>query len=242
MTRPTLRFSSTPSLFAALAAALLLLAGCAAPSYLVRVDAINDPASAPALRTYTLASGSKDLDPATLQFREASALLRNALNRRGYTEAPLPADAALNITIAYGIGQPETRTVTFSTPVYAELGGGRVQTVTKTTDATGKTSTSTQTRIIPGRYERVGNDVTTSTYTLYPKHLALSAREANSLTASTPEIWNVTAYYQSASPDLRGDLPILVTAIEPSIGENTGRVINVRIIEQEGRLVREPAK
>lgn len=222
--------------------ALLLLAGCAAPSHLVRVDAINDPASTLALRTYTIASGSKDLNAASLQFREASALLRSALARRGYTEVPSTGDAALLITLAYGIGQPETRTVTHSTPVYAELGGGRVQTVTKTTDAAGKTSTTTQTRIVPGRYERVGNDVTTSTYTLYPKHLALSAREAGGLTANTPEVWSATAYYQSASPDLRGDLTILMTALEPYLGENTGRVINVKIVEQEGRLVREPAK
>lgn len=222
--------------------ALILLAGCAAPSHLVRVDAINDPAATPALRTYTLASGAKDIDASSLQFREAASQLRAALARRGYTEAPSPADAALHITLAYGIGQPETRTVTHSTPVYAELGGGRVQTVTKTTDASGKTSTTTQTRIVPGRYERVGSDTTTSTYTLYPKHLMLSARETGGLTANTPEVWSATAYYQSASPDLRGDFPILITALEPYLGENTGRVINVKIVEQEGRLVREPVK
>jgi hypothetical protein len=225
-----------------LTTALLLIAGCAAPSHLVRVDAINDPAATPALRTYNIASGSKDLDASTLQFREAASLLRSALARRGYTEAPVSADAALQITLAYGIGQPETRTVTHSMPVYAELGGGRVQTVTKTTDSTGKTSTTTQTRIVPGRYERVGNDITTSTYTLYPKHLALSARETGGLSANTPEVWSATAYYQSASPDVRGDLPILMMALEPYLGENTGRVIDVKIIEQEGSLVREPAK
>jgi len=223
-------------------ALLSFMAGCSTPAYRVRVDAINDPASVPALRTFTLASGSKELDASTLQFREAASLLRAALTHRGYTETPSPSDAALRITIAYGIGQPETRTVTHSTPVYAEIGGGRMQTVTKTTDAAGKTSTTTQTRIVPGRYERVGNDITTSTYTLYPKHLSLSARATGALTAEAPEVWSATAFYQSQSPDLRGDLPILVTAVEPYLGENTRQPIIVKIIEQEGRLVIEPAK
>jgi hypothetical protein len=223
-------------------ALLTLLAGCSSPAHRVRVDAINDPPAVPPLRTFTLVSGSKDLDASTLRFREAASLLRAALARRGYTEAPRPADAAMRITIAYGIGQPETRTVTHSTPVYAELGGGRMQTVTKTTDAAGKTSTTTQTRIVPGRYERVGNDITTSTYTLYPKHLSLSARATGALTNEAPEIWSATAFYQSQSPDLRGDLPILMTAIEPYLGENTRQAIIVKIVEQEGRLIIEPSK
>ena len=220
----------------------LIFSGCASTSYRVRVDAINDPASTPALRTYTLASGAADLDPSTLQFREAAGLLRAALARRGYTEAPRAGDAALRISIAYGIGPAETRTVTYSTPVYAELGGGRVQTVTKSTDASGKTTTSTRTTIVPGRYERVGNDVTTSSYTLYPKHLILSARALDSLNPHTPEVWTAAAAYQSRNPDLRGDLPILITALEPYLGENTGRSLIVKIVEQDGRLVIAPQK
>lgn len=225
-----------------LLAALLLLGGCASPSHRVQVDAINDPAAIPELRTYTLTSGSKDLDPATLQFREAASLVRAALARRGYFEAPRPEDAALRIALSYGIGRPETRTVTHSTPVYAELGGGRVQTVTKSTDASGKTTTTTQTHIVPGRYERVGNDVTTSNYTLYPKYLILSARDPAPLTGSAPEVWSISATYPSTSRELRGDLPVLVTAMEPYLGENTGHTITVKILEQEGRLTVAPSK
>jgi hypothetical protein len=213
--------------------ATVLLGGCAGNAHRVLVDAINDPAATPALRTYTLTSGSKDLDPSTLQFREASALLRTALSSRGYVEAAQPGDAALRIALSYGIGRPETRTVTHSYPVYAELGGGRVRTVTKNTDAAGKTTTSSQTTIVPGRYERVGSDVTTSTYTLYPKHVIISARETQTLSGSTPEVWSVSASYQSHSADLRADLPVLIAAAKPYLGENTGHGITVKVIKDE---------
>jgi hypothetical protein len=222
--------------------ALLLIAGCAAPSYRVRVDAINDLAAMPALKTYVLASGTKDLDPASLRFREAASLIRAALLRHGYTEAPRPADAALRITLTYGIGPAETRTVTHSTPVYAELGGGHVQSVTKTTGPDGKTSTTTKTTVVPGRYERVGNDITTHNYTLYPKHITLSATESADLSNQTRELWNVSASLQNESADLRANLPVLIAAIEPYLGENTGHAITVKIVEHDGHLVIEPPR
>ncbi len=207
----------------------------------VQVDAINDPAAIPALRTYTLVSGSPDIDASTLQFRSHAALVRGALERKGYIEVPANEDPALRIALSYGIGQPVSRTVTYSTPIYAELGGGRVQTVTKNTDASGKTSTTTRTIVVPSRYERVGNDITTSTYTYYPKYLILSARIADQLDGSTPEVWSASASLQSLSSDTRDDIPRLLTALEPYLGENTGRVVTVKLVERDGQFVRAAA-
>ncbi|GEM_PF-1358476 len=236
---PSLPLSSLPpvkSLSFFLLVLALLGGGCAS-SLQVRVDAINDPASMPPVRTYTLVSGSPDIDATSLQFRSHAALVRAALERKGYFAVGADENPALQIALSYGIGQPVSRTVTYSTPVYAEVGGGRVHTVTKSTDSTGKSSTTTRTIVVPSRYERVGNDITTSTYTYYPKYLIISARLADQLDGTAPEVWSASATLQSLSDDTRDDIPRLLIALEPYLGENTDRVVTVKLVARDGRFV-----
>jgi hypothetical protein len=225
--------------FIPVALAATLLAGCAT-TYRVQVSALAHPTLAATARTYTFATPEgKGTNPGDLQYQEVLRHVQRALATRGFSESTGAEANGLNIFVDFGVGDPVTRTYTFSTPIYAELGGGYTTRTRRTTDAAGKTSTTTETVRVPGRYERVGTDVTTNSVTTYRKHLRLSARlrEAGVPPAQGREIWTVTAVCDDQLADLRAALPLLTEAIAPYAGTDTGRAIVVEFEEQDGRLV-----
>lgn len=218
----------------------LLLGGCAT-NYHVQVSALANPTLAASKRSYVFAAtGEKGRDLGSLQFQEVLRHVQRALASQGFREAGQPAESDLNIFVDFGIGNPVTRTYTFSTPIYAELGGGYSTRTKETTDSAGKKTTSTETVRIPGRYERVGTDVTTNSVTTYRKHLRLSARlrESGVKPENGREVWTVTAVCDDQGADLRAALPLLAEAIAPYAGTDTGRAILLTFEEKDGRLVR----
>lgn len=237
MLRPMLPVKPFRIFFVLLAAGLL--AGCAT-TYHVQVSALANPALAANKRTYTFAStGAQGRQPGDLQFQEVLRHVQTALAGRGFREAGNPAENELNVFVDFGIGDPVTHTYTFSTPIYAELGGGYTTRTRQTTDASGKTSTTTETIRVPGRYERVGTDVSTNTVTTYRKHLRLSARlaERGVNPEKGREVWTVTAICDDQRADLRAALPLLAAAIAPYAGADTGRAIIIEFEEKNGTLV-----
>jgi hypothetical protein len=229
-----------PQLLLALAG--LLLAGCTT-TYQVEVSALANPQLAAAHHHYVFINGkpaAKDRMPGDLQFQEVLRHVQHALAPNGLQQADTPADADLNIFVDFGVGDPVTRTYTFSTPVYAELGGGYRTRSTTSKDANGKTVTKTESVIVPGRYERVGTDVTVNSITTYRKYLRLSARQRQPGVAADQgrEVWTVTAIVDDQRADLRAALPLLAEAITPYVGRDTGRAIVVEFQVKDGRLVR----
>lgn len=223
-----------------LAGAGLLLGGCAT-TYQVQVSALANPQLAAANTRYTFVSSKpKEQDLGDLQFQEVLRHVQQVLADQGFHEADKPGAAAINLFVDFGVGNPVTRTYTFTTPIYAEVGGGYQTHTTKTTDASGKTSTTTEAVRVPGRYERVGTDVTVNSVTTYRKYLRLSARLRQSGVPAEKgrEVWTVTAIVDDQRADLRAALPLLAQAIEPYVGRDTGRAIIVRFQEKDGRLVR----
>lgn len=222
-----------------LTATALFLAGCAT-TYHVEVSALANPALAATRHSYTFAStGAKDQRLGDLQFQEVLRYVQAALADRGFHEASSTAENQLNIFVDFGIGDPVSRTYTFATPIYAELGGGYSTRTRQTTDAGGKTTTTTETVRVPGRYERVGTDVSTNTVTTYRKHLRLSARLAASGVEPDRgrEVWTVTAICDDQRADLRAALPLLAKAMAPYVGTDTGRAITIEFTEKDGTLV-----
>lgn len=225
-------------LFLSLTCAALLAGGCAT-TYQVEVSALANPALAAVKRTYTFAStGAKGRQPGDLQFQEVLRHVQSALASRGFHEAGNATDNELNIFVDFGIGDPVSRTYTFTSPIYAELGGGYSSRTRQTTDAAGKTTTTTETVRVPGRYERVGTDVSTNTITTYRKHLRLSARQNESGVSPERgrEVWTVTAICDDQRADLRAALPLLAAAIAPYVGADTGRAIVIEFEEKDGAL------
>lgn len=219
--------------------AVLLLGGCAT-THRVQVSALADPTLAGANRTYAFAPNpAQGQATGDLQLREAQRHVRAALVKQGFREAGSTAAAELNIFVDFGIGDPVSRTHTFSTPVYAELGGGYTRVSRQTTDANGKLVTVTETVRIPGRYERVGTDVSTNTVTTYRKHLRLSARlnEPGVAPEKGSEVWTVTAISNDQRADIRAVLPLLAQAITPYLGTDTGQALILEFEEKNGALV-----
>jgi hypothetical protein len=216
--------------------AALLFGGCAT-TYRVQVSALADAALSAANRNYSFAA-AQGQSPGDLQLLEAQRQVRAALTRQGFRETS-QVMADLNIFVDYGIGDPVTRTHTFSTPLYAELVGGYSTRTRQTTDATGKTVSTTETVRVPGRYERVGTDVTTNSVTTYRKHLRLSARlnESGVAPAQGREVWTVTAISDDQRADLRVTLPLLAEAMATYLGTDTGRAVVIEFEEKNGALV-----
>lgn len=216
--------------------AALTFGGCAT-TYRVQVSALADAELSAGNRSYSFAA-AQGQSPGDLQLLEAQRQVRAALMQQGFRETG-KAEADLNIFVDYGIGDPVTRTHTFSTPIYAELGGGYATRTRQTTDATGKVSTTTEHVHIPGRYERVGTDVTTNSVTTYRKHLRLSARlnESGVGPSQGREVWTVTAISDDQRADLRVTLPLLIEAMAPYLGTDSGRAVVMEFEDKNGSLV-----
>jgi hypothetical protein len=223
-----------------LAAGALVLGGCAT-TYQVQISALADPNLSGQNRRFQFARGpNTDADQSDLQYREVLRNLSGILSGQGYVQAVDAENPSYTLLVDYGVGEPVTRTYTFSTPVYAELGGGYTTRTKETKDAAGKVTKTTETVRVPGRYERVGSDVSINSVTTYRKYLQLSARlrQDRQPNGQGPEAWTVTAVVDDERTDLRAALPLLVEAMAPYLGKDTHRAIVVEFTEKDGQLQR----
>jgi hypothetical protein len=227
-----------PLLAAAAAGLAALLAGCVT-AFPVQVNALADPALGPR-SSYALLSGLQDVSSADLEFRSAAAQLHRALAAEGFYEAPSLAEAELAIFVSYGVGDPEIHQTYYSYPIYADVGGHASTITSVTTGPDGKPVTTTTTIREPLRREVIGVQRETSTTTVYRKFLTLSARINRDFQQADPatldplqprarEAWRITAALRDSSDDLRASLPIMVAAIQPHLGSDTGKAIIVYV-------------
>lgn len=222
-----------------LAIAALALGGCAT-THRVQVDALAHPELASAKRTYAFAAtGKAGQQPSDLRTDEVLRQVRQALAGRGFQAVPA-AEAELNIFVDFGVGDPVTRAYTFTTPIYAEVGGRYSTRTRETKDADGKTRSTLEEVYIPGNYVRVGTDITTNSVTTYRKHLRLSARlrEAGVRPEAGREVWTITAVMDDQEGDLRAALPLLAAAIGPHLATDTGQAIVVELDAKGNRAGR----
>ncbi len=213
-----------------LTVAALALGGCAT-THRVQVDALAHPALAPAKRTYAFATAGKaGQHPGDLRTDEALRQVGQALAGRGF-RAVAAEEAELNLFVDFGVGDPVMRAYTFTTPIYAEMGGRYSTRTRETKDAEGKTRSTVEEVYIPGNYVRVGTDITTNSVTTYRKHLRLSARlrESGVKPEAGREVWTITAVMDDQEGDLRAALPLLTAAIGPHLATDTGQAIIVEL-------------
>jgi hypothetical protein len=216
----------------------LILGGCTT-TYQVQVSALADPQLSAASRLYQFAPAQEgDTDQSGLQYREILRNLSGMLAAQGYRLAVDSENPSYTLLVDYGVGDPVTRTYTFATPVYAELGGGYTTRTNETKDASGKVTKTSETVRVPGRYERVGTDVSINSVTTYRKYLQISARlqQGRQSAGQGPEAWTVTAVVDDERTDLRAALPLLVEAMAPYLGKDTQRAIVVEFTEEAGQF------
>lgn len=225
-------FLPAPSRAFIVAAVLsVVLAGCAAPAYQVKVDAISKPAPAGAL-SYKLKSKDPRLGEENLRYREASEFVKTALSGKGLYEAPNEESADMIIELDYGMDAPRTKMERVSVPVYAQVGGRvRYETV-PVIDSRGNSTVRSVAVYDAPRSELVGYDDVPRTVTIYEKYLKITARENKTAAEGRPpaELWSIHASAEDESKDLRKYLPIMASATVDYIGQDSSnqKLVKVR--------------
>lgn len=206
----------------------LLLLGCAPRALQVQVDAISNPAVSDPGKRYLLKSGIANINENDLYFQEISRIVHRSLQQRGFSPVDKSDNAEIVILLNYGVGGGKTERYTYSTPVYDFVGGDTYTIQETTKDSTGKETTTTSRIYVPLTTRVVGRDIREGSYTTYTAYLLLEARDPKA-DKDAPALWRATAEVTGPGNDLRGLMPVLAAALQPYLGENTGRVITLKL-------------
>jgi len=215
-----------------------LLTGCAS-RYVFHVNAMSaETGNYPQDRTFMLKPAKADVSEQDLLFREAARLVSLALQDRGYRPVDNDASADLLITVDYGVGEAETAYRSRSAPVYLREGPRYENVWVHYRDKDGKLRRTLTTVYIPPRLNFVDNYGQQEAYQVYPKSLALTAyRNGEGDLKELPQVWSVEAKIRNPNEDLRIFLPWLTTALQPYIGEDTGKQVEVVIEPESGEVI-----
>ncbi len=182
------------------------------------VDALAMP-EAQNRRQFVILPGNKDTSEYDLQFMEFKNHVEKALLKRGFIKAPSLQAGDVVLFLSYGVGEPQVHQYAYDVPVWSGYGyypyyGRRY-----------------------GFYPRMGMyggyARRMESYTLYRRHLMLEAYDMTAyLNKETPrQLWKVSVQSLGQSNDLRLTLPFMVTAMQPYVATNSGRIVTVDVDE-----------
>lgn len=206
-----------------LAFSLLLLTACS-KKMVLQVDAIKGQSLNSSEKRYILKSGLPDVVEHDLYFKEFSAYANHILKQQGYTLAEKGDRAALTIFLSYGVSGTKTSRHRYTTPIYDYVGGETLKIQTTTVGSGGDPSTTIQEVYVPARLRQTGREVHSEKITQYTLYLTL---DAQSLSDSNKPIsrWRASVETMAANKDLRNQMPYLAMALQPYLGQDTGKVV-----------------
>jgi hypothetical protein len=198
-----------------------------APVFHIRVSSLADPDRISG-KTYVLLPSGEGVASEDLQFREFARYVAGALDRKGFVRAPDFSTADIAVFLAYGIGNPQLQTYTYTVPIYGETGSG---TFTLDPDTFGMITT-------PPEYGPVGSQSVTQSTITYFRYLLLDAIDLGAFRSSKKVLsaWRTMVTSNGSSGDLRLVLPILVAASEQYIAVNTGKQVEVELREADAAV------
>lgn len=205
-----------------------MLCGCAStPKFVAQVDSITAYDSTHG-RTYFLLPGNEKISANDLYFKEYSRYIDRAMSGRGYTKVKDINSANIIVFFHYGIGNPAEKTYSYSLPIFGQTGVSSSNTY-GTINSYGGTSTYSGTTTYTPTYGIVGSTTHVGSVTLYTRHLSLVAFDFGAYKKDKvlKELWKTSAISTGMSGDLRQVMPLMVTAIAPYIGSNTGQMVKV---------------
>lgn len=240
---------------------VVVLSGCATmrpPTYLVQVDSIGNDSEN---KTYILLSSNKDTKTDDLQFKEYATYLNRALQARGFVPAKNIQEANVAIFLSYGIGDPREHQYTYSLPIWGKTGisssttygtsntYGSLNTYGNYGTYTGNTNSTSTTTYTP-TYGITGSVARSGSYTTFFRFMLLNAIDLDEYKRSKKEIqlWKTTVTSSGSSSDLRRVFPILVAASKNHIATNTGKKLQIKLLEKDAQvmaikgIVKEPEK
>ena len=216
--------------------ATILLGGCAT-TYSFKVDAINNP-EATEHKSYKIVSSNPEVSEEDLQFKEVAEYVKTTLSAQGLYEAADLESADMIVDISYGIGEPQVDFKTYTTPVYAMIGGGYRTVATPIVGKDGKVRMVTTTIYIPPRKEIIGMEEQIVPITTYEKFLRMTSRDNRAADESEGpvQVWSIYVKNKDESDDLRKYLPLMAAASGDYVGKNTEQQQEVKIKETDASV------
>jgi hypothetical protein len=218
---------------------LLFQTGCTSlsqpPLFHVDIDSIRAQ-SLMHQPQYVLLSALKDVNSDDLQYQEYARYIDRALSQRGFEKVSNKKDAEIAIYFSYGIGDPETKVLTYSVPLRGKTGVSGAHT-SGTINSSGTTYSGTTT--YTPTYGVIGSKIKTHSVTTYSRYLLLEAIDLNTYRKNKKEknIWKTSVTSNGSSGDLRRVLPILVAASSEYISTDTEKKIRVKISESDPKVM-----
>jgi hypothetical protein len=216
-------FSISSGLFPVLSVLLIFTSGCGT---WVTVDSLAKPGATTI--SYELRNANTDLESDTVLYKKGADYVRKALAGQGMFEAPRGVTPDVVISVEFGVGPPQNRSVVKAEPIFRNI-PDRIPIGVDGYGNTVYTSGGVAGVEVTGYRDRVITTV------VYEKYLRLVAREASPAAggASSPAIWIVDAKNESESHDLRKYLPLLVAASIDYIGKDSHGPVKIRIKDQD---------
>lgn len=220
---------------------VLFLGGCATvdnrPRFTVSVNSFVRP-GIETKGTFVLLPSNEGCTTDDLEFMEFSACVERALATQGYQQATDIMSADLAIFLGYGIGDPETHTYTYDVPVRGKIGVAS-STTTGNVNVYGNTGTYSQTTTNVPQYGIIGYTTRQGSVTNFSRHAALRAFDVSmSRESGTPKVvWETSILSVGSSGDLRQVFPVMIAASRPYIGVSTGKWVDVRLREDDVRVL-----
>ena len=139
-------------------------------------------------------------------------------------------DADILIFVTYAIGDPKTHQYTYSVPTYGQTGIASTQT-SGTVNAYGNTATYSGTTTYTPTFGITGQSTRSADVTTYTRFLVLDAYDVESYIRDQKmnQVWKTSVTSTGSSGDLRLVMPYMVAALQPYVGTNTGRKVDVTV-------------
>lgn len=228
-------FGITLLLFVMFTSCVTTQYGSSRPRFIVNVDAIS--AMDTSQVCYYLLPADSTVDPGGLQFAEYSRYIKRALERKGLTPAENLLQAELVVFVAFGIGDPEQHTYSYSVPTWGQTGVASSRT-TGSASVFGNFGNYSSTTTYTPQYGITGSRTALGSFTTYDRFIVLDAYsvENSNEPAIGNQLWKTTIKSTGSSGDLRRVFPVMVAAARNYVGENTGQIVEVTLFETDTRV------
>lgn len=218
---------------------ILIITGCTStspPQFFINVDSISSGESNQK-RGYILLSGDENINPSDLQFKEFSRYVDRALASKGFTSASSLEEANVVIFLLYGISDPQENHFSYTIPTWGRTGISSATTYGSLNTYGNAANFSSTTNFTP-TYGVTGGIPISGVHTRYLRFLTLNAYDLDEYKKSETKVhlWKTEVTSKGSSGDLRQVFPILVTAAKPFIGENSGKIVEVILKEDDSRV------
>lgn len=172
------------------------------------------------------------------EFNEYAAYIERGLSAKGWRRVPVNGTAHMVVFVAYGMGPPQEKTYTYSTPTWGQTGGGTAYTTGVASSFGGYTNLSATTTFVPN-YGITGYQTHLGTMTTYDRWLRVMSFRMDTLakTNQWDQVWDVSVKSTGTSNDLRAVMPYLAMSASQYAGVSSGRSVGLAY-KQGGKEIR----